>query len=80
MENGLPYRKHQETKMGQSSNQLVVLKGLQQQVILSEAEHQYILTLVDYTTRYPEAVPLKKITTEAVAEVILDIYRRVGIL
>ena len=34
----------------------------------SEAGHRYILTLVDYATRYPEAVPLKKITTEAVAE------------
>ena len=44
----------------------------------SEAGHWYILTLVDYTTRYPEAVPLKKITTEAVAEALLDIYSRVG--
>ena len=43
----------------------------------SEAGHQYILTLVDYATRYPEAVPLKKITTEAVAEALLDIYSRV---
>ena len=38
----------------------------------SEAGHRYILTLVDYATRYPEAVPLKKITTEAVAEALLD--------
>ena len=45
----------------------------------SEAGHQYILTLVSYATRYPEAVPLKKITTEAVAEALLDIYSRVGI-
>ena len=45
----------------------------------SEAGHQYILTLVDYAPRYPEAVPLKKITTEAVAETLLDIYSRVGI-
>ena len=45
----------------------------------SEAGHQFILTLVDYATRYPEAVPLKKITTEAVAEALLDIYSRVGI-
>ena len=45
----------------------------------SEAGYQYILTLVDYATRYQEAVPLKKITTEAVAEALLDIYRRVGI-
>ena len=45
----------------------------------SEAGHRYILTLVDYATRYPEAVPLKKITTETVAEALLDIYSRVGI-
>ena len=45
----------------------------------SEAGHRYILTLVDYATRYPEAVPLKKNTTEAVAEALLDIYSRVGI-
>ena len=45
----------------------------------SEAGHRYILTLVDYATKYPEAVPLKKITTEAVAEALLDIYSIVGI-
>ena len=45
----------------------------------SEAGHQYILTLVDYATRYPEAVPLKRITTEAVAEALLDTYSRVSI-
>ena len=45
----------------------------------SEAGHRYILTLVDYATRYPEAVPLKKFTTEAVAEALLDTYSRVGI-
>ena len=44
-----------------------------------EAGYQYILTIVDYVTRYPEAVPLKKIPTEAVAEALLDIYSRVGI-
>ena len=45
----------------------------------TETGHQYILTLVDCVTRYPEAVPLEKITTEAVAEALLDIYSRVGI-
>ena len=45
----------------------------------SEAGHRYILTLVDYATRHTEAVSLKKITTEAVAEAFLDIYSRVGI-
>ena len=40
----------------------------------SEAGHRYILTLVDYATRYPEAVPLKRIDTETVAEALVDIY------
>ena len=35
MKNGLLYWKHQETKTEQSSNQLVVPKGLQQQVIMT---------------------------------------------
>ena len=34
----------------------------------------YILTLVDYATRYPEAVPLKNIDTKTVAEGLLNIY------
>ena len=46
---------------------------------LSEAGHWYILTPVDYATRHPKAVPLKKITTKAVAKALLDIYSRVGI-
>ena len=33
----------------------------------SEEGHRYILTLVDFATRYPEAVPLKTIDTETVA-------------
>ena len=36
--------------------------------------HKYILTLVDYSTRYPEAVALKNITTEAIAETLIAIY------
>ena len=45
----------------------------------SEKGHRYILTLVDYATRYPEAVPLKNIETETVAEALLDMYSRLGI-
>ncbi len=41
--------------------------------------HCYILTLVDYATRYPDAVPLKSITTEAVAEDLVDMYSRLGV-
>ena len=45
----------------------------------SEAGHRYILTLVDYATRYPEAVPLKRIDAETVAEALVDIYSCLGI-
>ena len=39
---------------------------------------RYILTLVDYATRYPEAVPLEKIVTETIAEALMGIFSRVG--
>ena len=45
----------------------------------SDKGHRYVLTLVDYATRYPEAVPLKNIDTETVAEALLDLYSRIGI-
>ena len=44
----------------------------------SESGHRYILTLVDYATRYPDAIPLKNIT-ETVAEALVDMYSRLGI-
>ena len=45
----------------------------------SENGHQYILTLVDYATRYPEAIALKKIDTPTVAEALVDMFSRLGI-
>ena len=45
----------------------------------SEAGHRYILILVDYATRYLQALPLNKITTEAVSEVLNNIYSEVGV-
>ena len=45
----------------------------------SERKHQYILTVVDYATRYPEAVALSSIDTMMVAEALVDIYSRVGV-
>ena len=40
----------------------------------SNARHWYILTFIDYATRYPEAIPLKKISTESVGEALVGIY------
>ena len=41
--------------------------------------NRFVLTLVDYATRYPEAVPLKNAETETVAEALVNIFSRVGV-
>ncbi|XP_077508305.1 uncharacterized protein LOC144119604 [Amblyomma americanum] len=41
--------------------------------------NRYILTLIDYATRFPEAVALPSIETERVAEALLHIFARVGV-
>ena len=43
----------------------------------SNRGHKYILTLIDYATRYPEAVPGKNIDTITVAEALMEIFSRV---
>ena len=45
----------------------------------SESGNRYILTMVDYATRYPEATPLKDIRTETVAEALVNMFARVGV-
>ena len=45
----------------------------------SEDGHRYILTLVDFATCYPEAVLLKNMDTETVAEALVDIFSRFGV-
>ena len=58
MKNGLLYQEHQETKMGRSSNQLVVPKGLRQQMIgLSvnqESANQLGAKMTEVRKRVPE--------------------------
>ncbi|XP_069106410.1 uncharacterized protein [Argopecten irradians] len=46
--------------------------------LASETKNRYILTVVDYATRYPEATALPKIETERIAEALLEIFCRVG--
>jgi hypothetical protein len=46
---------------------------------VSERGHRYILTLVDFATRYPEAVALKRIDTVEVAESLVSIFSRLGV-
>ena len=45
---------------------------------VSENGNRYILTIVDFATKYPEAVALPRIETERVAETLLDVFSRVG--
>ena len=45
----------------------------------SDMKWRYILTMIDYATRYPEAVALPLIETERVTEELIGIFSRVGI-
>jgi len=45
----------------------------------SSSGKRYVLTIVDYATRYPEAVALSGISTVEVAEALCTVYSRVGI-
>ena len=45
----------------------------------SDKKSRYILTMIDYATRYPEAVALPSVETERVAEALIAMFSRVGI-
>jgi hypothetical protein len=45
----------------------------------TESGYRYILTMVCLATRYPEAVALKSITTEAVADALVSMFSRLGV-
>src|SRR5215469_13806273 len=47
-------------------------------LIPSARKHVYILTIVDYASKYPEAMPLKKGNAIEVAEALLNVFSRVG--
>ena len=40
---------------------------------------RYILTMMDYTARYPEAIALPSIETKRIAEVLVEMFSRVGV-
>lgn len=41
--------------------------------------HEHILVIVDYATRYPEAIPLRKATSKAIAQELFLLCSQVGI-
>ena len=45
----------------------------------SSSGNRYILVLCDYASRYPEAVPLRSIDAEHIADELIKIFARVGI-
>lgn len=45
----------------------------------SKSGCKYILTIVDYATRYPEAIPLKNISSKTVADALIQCFTRLGI-
>jgi len=45
----------------------------------SDRGHRFVLTITDYATRWPEAIPLKETTSEHIAEALVSVFARVGI-
>ena len=41
--------------------------------------YKYISTLIDYATRYPEAIPLKTRHSRVIAEALINLFSRVGL-
>ena len=41
--------------------------------------HRFILVVCDYSTRYPEAIPLRRVTAPVVAEQLVELFSRHGI-
>ena len=48
-------------------------------LVRSKSGHKYILVIVDYATRYPEAIPLRDIEAHHIADELIKLFSRVGI-
>lgn len=46
---------------------------------VTDRGNRYILTIIDYATRYPEAIALQGIEAERVTEALVDVFSRVGV-
>ena len=45
----------------------------------SRQRYKYLLTICDYATRYPEAIPITNLRTETVANALITVFSMVGI-
>lgn len=45
---------------------------------MSAEKHRYILTVIDVSTRFPEAIPMKSIDSVSVAEALFSVFSRLG--
>ena len=41
--------------------------------------HRFIFTMMDYCTKYPEAIPLRRVDAETVATAMMEIFARLGV-
>lgn len=41
--------------------------------------YRYILTIMDFASRYPEAVPLRRVDTRTVADALIEVFSRYGV-
>uniref|UniRef100_A0A8C5Q2Y4 Gypsy retrotransposon integrase-like protein 1 n=1 Tax=Leptobrachium leishanense TaxID=445787 RepID=A0A8C5Q2Y4_9ANUR len=48
-------------------------------VVKTARGHQYILVILDYATRYPEAIPLRNTSAKTIAKELVQVFSRVGI-
>jgi len=46
---------------------------------MTEMKNRYVLTLMDMATRYPEALPLRRINTATVADALIEFFARFGL-
>ena len=45
----------------------------------TKSGHKYVLVIMDYATKWPEAIPLKVADSESVARALIEVFSRLGI-
>lgn len=45
----------------------------------TKAGNRYIVTMVNYGTRFPEAIPLRRTDSRTITDTMMEVFSRVGI-